>query len=369
MLDWQDNPYSTLIALLWVTAVAQAIRVAEVVAFQSSVDVFFIDWEKPRGPTARTGGDFEAGMRDAPSAAGGGGGREGARQVYPPVSVWRTLYMANEWSELQTHRRINPYLTFSLMAVLLQAAKLQYVATPQPDVNNLTPDETNPALQFANSFFWFAILIVSQYLLMVGIAERYLWQSPSTKFIDLCTVAKVSVLFLDEKYHGYYMHCDAPYEFADGDMRQVILQLLDEQGNVRTSRGMQGSPDPDCQTVEMFFPELWRRKFDQHYLRLRDKEVALRAPSQVQRGRPQPGGPKAAPKEASYRELVSVRHEAALHITRFLKGFIVADRVGGIRRVFRTKTFWQRFLNIPPDMEAENTPAGARHMAVHPNGT
>ena len=45
----------------------------------ASVDVFFIDWEKPRRVLAK------------------GGGREEAA----PVSCWRALLVANEWSELQ----------------------------------------------------------------------------------------------------------------------------------------------------------------------------------------------------------------------------------------------------------------------------
>lgn len=44
-----------------------------------SVDVFFLDWEKPRRVLAK------------------GGGREEAA----PVSCWRTLLVANEWNELQ----------------------------------------------------------------------------------------------------------------------------------------------------------------------------------------------------------------------------------------------------------------------------
>ena len=35
------------------------------------------------------------------------------------------------------------------------------------------------------------------------------------RFIDLCTIAKVSVLILDAPYHGYYLHCDSPYPHAD----------------------------------------------------------------------------------------------------------------------------------------------------------
>lgn len=31
------------------------------------------------------------------------------------------------------------------------------------------------------------------------------------RFVDLATMAKISVLILDEKFHGWYLHCRSPY--------------------------------------------------------------------------------------------------------------------------------------------------------------
>lgn len=58
-----------------------------------SVDVFFIDWEKPRRILAKGGGKEEAG----------------------PISCWRTLLAANEWNELQTLRLTYPAFTLIMM--------------------------------------------------------------------------------------------------------------------------------------------------------------------------------------------------------------------------------------------------------------
>lgn len=38
------------------------------------------------------------------------------KQDTSPVSIWRTYFVANEWNELQTIRKICP--TFQIMAVL-----------------------------------------------------------------------------------------------------------------------------------------------------------------------------------------------------------------------------------------------------------
>jgi len=59
-----------------------------------SVDIFFLDWEKPRRVLAKGGGREEPG----------------------PVSAWRTLLVANEWNELQTARFTRP--TFTLLTAV-----------------------------------------------------------------------------------------------------------------------------------------------------------------------------------------------------------------------------------------------------------
>lgn len=39
-----------------------------------------------------------------------------AKSQASPVSIWRTYFVANEWNEIQTVRKINP--TFQVIAVL-----------------------------------------------------------------------------------------------------------------------------------------------------------------------------------------------------------------------------------------------------------
>ena len=48
--------------------------------FQSQVDIFLLDWERPRTGN-QTGGDNVI--------------------TVAPVSIWRTYFIANEWNEIQ----------------------------------------------------------------------------------------------------------------------------------------------------------------------------------------------------------------------------------------------------------------------------
>jgi hypothetical protein len=52
--------------------------------------------------------------------------------------VWRTVFAANEWSEMQTLRRTTPEFTAILLLLLLVGADLQYVASPRPSARDLS---------------------------------------------------------------------------------------------------------------------------------------------------------------------------------------------------------------------------------------
>lgn len=43
-------------------------------------------------------------------------GEGGVRSATVPVSIWRTYFVANEWNEIQTVRKINPL--FQILTVL-----------------------------------------------------------------------------------------------------------------------------------------------------------------------------------------------------------------------------------------------------------
>ncbi|XP_010778193.1 meckelin-like isoform X1 [Notothenia coriiceps] len=77
----------------------KAVQFLHKLFMQVSIDVFFIDWERPRCKANRTVQAAGEPKRD-PS----------------PVSIWRTYFVANEWNEIQTIRKISP--TFQIMAVL-----------------------------------------------------------------------------------------------------------------------------------------------------------------------------------------------------------------------------------------------------------
>jgi meckelin len=124
---------------------------------QTNIDVFMMDWEKTRGRLDRA-------PKETPAL---------------PVSVWRTMFVANEWNEIQvraalsrrgsgcsssrqTSRIIDLPLTLLFLLFILVGLRVDYTATSQPDISDLTAATRHPLLRFALSAFWLLLLAALQ---------------------------------------------------------------------------------------------------------------------------------------------------------------------------------------------------------------
>ena len=307
--DFQAGIYSTLETFIWLVWVGQLMRIADITWEQCSVDIFFVDWEKRKGPLLHTaqleGYDdlddaLPAGAAARASAANGDGlpprsrssrgagaswrgGRQpdeaetARRHKYAPVSIWRKLFMANEWSELQSDRRVRLWLTLFVLVAIMEGANIKNVAVARPGTDDLTDDVINPAIQFANNAFWWGVLCLCQYVLVWGIYERFITEPPTLRYLDLCSIAKISILVLPHKYSGFYLHCDAPYEFADCTMAQMTDHLQDERGDVLVGRGLPGANDSNAQEFILWVPMSFRLQYDSIYRQFNTKVLETAA--------------------------------------------------------------------------------------------
>ena len=92
-----SSPYYLFVVNLHVMAFFQLYAVCMMIYRQVKADLFFIDWEPL--PT-----------RQAPTAAG---------SSKATVSVWRTILVANEWTELQTVRKTDIRFTLFFLGFIL----------------------------------------------------------------------------------------------------------------------------------------------------------------------------------------------------------------------------------------------------------
>ena len=99
-LNWLTNndyyPFRVIVGLCFV---GQVFRMVEIIMLQCNIDIFMMDWEKPRGKLVN------------PREASGD-------TKTTPISAWRTIFCANEWNEMQCIRKTDSTLTLIFILFL-----------------------------------------------------------------------------------------------------------------------------------------------------------------------------------------------------------------------------------------------------------
>ncbi|GMF54012.1 unnamed protein product [Phytophthora fragariaefolia] len=317
---------------------------------QAWLQLFFIDWEKPR-----------ATIMDIDSA----------KPTHAPISVWRMILVVNEWNKLQTARKTSLQFTLITMLFLLYGFNLRLLALPVPRGQmqyvsisttavsiDAVDQQLNPCLRFANVAIWWLIICAGQRLWKWLIYERYIDEPREQLFIDLCTISKVSCFFLDEMYHGFYLHCRSPHPFADGSMRELVDQLKQEEAGLTSGRCLD-STFPECQTFEVFVTRKWRRKFSTLYSAVRgntfEDNHGGNGEGLIQRSFSPKGSSTLPLKNTDLRgqngklTTESMVRNAEL-LRDFLRSFVENQNDRFRWRIYRAHTCLTRFLDIPPDM-------------------
>ena len=257
--------------------IALALKILDMlylVLLQSSYDIFFIDWEKPK-----TNGVVEFAQRierppkPASRLIGGKSVDETEMEPIPAssdtqpsrshdVSCWRTLFVANEWNELQTFRKTNQTFQIVFLLFLLKFVNLEAFAKRTLD-NNLGA-ETNEAeysgilriglaaslytaigefsffrlyskLSFCTHSFPFLELFQ---LIVYHVVYSRCIDNKLTKFIDFCSLSNISMFIMTHTQFGYYIHGRSPHGNADTNIQHMTQSLLKEELDLTSRRGL-----------------------------------------------------------------------------------------------------------------------------------
>ncbi|KAI5707967.1 hypothetical protein M8J77_013767 [Diaphorina citri] len=226
---------STLYTNMYIAFLLKVVEIARLVYKQISVDIFLIDWERPR-PT---------------------GGTSTSTQ---PVSIWRTYFIANEWNEIQSKRKTSLLVQILVTVYLLKIAGFENFALAQPELNTRVTDEMvyipeDPLLKLGVAICTYLVVYLTQWLLLIGVYENFI-KNGIHQFVDLCSVANVSVFILTTENYGYYIHGRSAHGFADTDMESMATQMLREEEDLVGHRGL--LPGTEQQTFEMTVPRQLR---------------------------------------------------------------------------------------------------------------
>jgi len=123
------------------------------------------------------------------------------------VITWRSIFIGNEFNELQSEKRtIYPTTTLIWFGFFWVGVGWGNISQTNPDFSILDNDlqPYNMFLKFFLASFLIWCIVVVQYIL-VFLQLRF--EEPLiNQFTDLCSVANISVLIRTDKIHGYYIH-------------------------------------------------------------------------------------------------------------------------------------------------------------------
>ncbi|CAG11928.1 unnamed protein product, partial [Tetraodon nigroviridis] len=250
-LPVQEERYKVFIGLAFA---GKAVQFLQELRLQVSADLFFIDWERPR---------CSGGLWKEKPAPGPGEPKSDS----PPVSIWRTYFVANEWNKIQTIRQISP--TFQIMAVLFflevlgfsNYALSQAVSTAEPSPQAFTPPYSMTLRYGLASILWLAIGLLQ--VIYFSLHERFV-KNQIHQFVDLCSISNISVLLFSHPCFGYYIHGHSVHGHADTNMEEMNSNLKREAESMCGQRGL--LPNTDVQTFQVSFTRHLRTQYE----RIRD---------------------------------------------------------------------------------------------------
>lgn len=241
------------IRALVVTAFAlKLFDVLNLIFVQTSYDIFFIDWERPRAVKSHQSvyplqtlnkkkklinvqgnnnqrslqHDYEASELEKQNA----------------VSGWRKLFVANEWNELQTTRKLR--LDIQVCAILLFLVYLDFekYAVKKED------GEYSRVLRLAIGSLVYLIAGIVQWIFYTFFYSRLI-SDRIGKFIDFCSISNISIFILTHNQFGYYIHGKSPHGTTDVSIPKIIQSLIKEADNLMTTRGLE--PNSNHQTFSI----------------------------------------------------------------------------------------------------------------------
>ena len=211
---------------------------------QINCDVFFIDWEHEKDI-------LETVM--------------GKTSNKPYKSPWRSIHIVNQFNLLQKSRTISIPFCFLMLIMLYYSKYITWNHHTQ-----LTPNiswaENSPENYLLRHFLGTFILFfagVTQYVLR-RIVQPWI-PTPTLEFLDLCSVANVSVLILQDSLRGYYIHGQSPLGKADVTLQELIRFLEEESKGKIKGRGITDDKNDNLQTYEIYLSYTMRQIYDGLY--------------------------------------------------------------------------------------------------------
>jgi len=332
---------------------AKIVHMIDVLYVQTQHGIYLIDWEQPRSLKSDIDHDAEAPRSASPRSSRAPAAASSTRatddSTLVPVSVWRTIFVANEWVKLQDVRAISIELNLIALLFLLRGIGLEDYATLTPNGAGADGVPAHIILRFGLSSSLLLALSLTQWLLRWALWERYvkdrIWQ-----FVDLLAVTNVSCFLLEERHFGFYLHGRSVHDHADADMLQLNSNLKREEGGLEMLRGFR--QDSTVQTFEVYLTPAVRQKYDAAF------EGAFDGPNQRNSRSRRAGNQADNKRRRGFRAAPEEAVQAHQDLRRFLMTYLGTPAGGDesntsseLRPEVRKKRYWEQLVGWPPEQQ------------------
>ena len=221
---------------------------------QVTVDIFFIDWEHEKNKKEETFNDEITYSK-------------------PYKCPWRTIHVVNQYNLLQKSRTISIPFCFLWMIFLYYSKYTNWYRYAQV-APNISWVERSPENILLRHFLGTSILFISGLAQYILVRVVQLWiPTKKTEFLDLCSVANMSVLILSDSLRGYYLHGQSPLGMADTTLYQLAQFLEEESKGKIKGRGITDNKNDNLQTYEIYLSFPMRRIYDGFYFTPTTNEI------------------------------------------------------------------------------------------------
>jgi meckelin len=244
--SWAKS-YKAIDVIYAVVAVSKIIVVLCKVLESATVDIILVDSEKPK-IKKNVAEHF---------------GKEESKEE-EEVSAWRSLFVANEYCELQKYRLIKIELTILIFLFFYEGLNWKNFALESPYIDL--------ALKYIIMNRYFTFFIVITLFLIIGTLQWVIrkiggiwFPHKLHDFIDLCSLCNITMFIFDDILHGYYVHGCSPFGKADVNSKTLNLYLAHEKKGEGQSRGLiqdENNSAHNLQTFEIYVSHMMKRTYD-----------------------------------------------------------------------------------------------------------
>lgn len=277
----------TILTFLQIVFICKLVGFAHKIFVHLNIDIFFVDWEKPKMLTSGQiiSNHFANTKSQADKTSSVKLGNLNSSQnisnletLGQQTSFWRPYSVINRWLQMQTKRRQSLTLQLMLFVALLELSRVVFIANEDSNwsdvirenitrnqwqnstVNLLNPN-TSATLRLLVLAFVYLVLSMSQILYKRHLYEPMI-RNRAHDFVDLCSVANVSLFCMFYPRFGYYIHGRNANGSGDCGLAEMNALLEREEQDLCSKRGLE--PDSDQQTFVLVLPKI----INDHYKKL-----------------------------------------------------------------------------------------------------